>query len=96
MFDEMSKFFETLGVPGLFINSFIESFFLLPPPDFLLIAMSLTKPERALFYALVCSIASVLGGVVGYFIGKIGGRPVFNWFFRNKHRIFNTKGFWKK
>ena len=33
---------------------------------------------------MVCSIASILGGIVGYYIGLFGGRPVFNWFFR-KH-----------
>ena len=32
----------------------------------------------------ICSIASVLGGLIGYYIGLFGGRPVFNWFFR-KH-----------
>ncbi len=72
------------GSTGLAINSCIESFFLVPPPDFLLIAMDLAKPEKALYYALICTIASAIGGVIGYLIGLFGGRPVFNFLFRKK------------
>ncbi len=79
IFSGMSEYFTSLGTYGLALNSFIESFFLVPPPDFLLIALDLAKPEKALFYALICTIASALGGVVGYLIGKFGGRPVFIW-----------------
>jgi len=84
----LNDLFQTLGVQGLALNSFIESFFLVPPPDFLLITMDLAKPEKALFYALVCSVASILGGIVGYGIGYWGGRPVFNFLFRNKQQQF--------
>ena len=79
IFNTMGTYFQSLGTVGLALNSFIESFFLVPPPDFLLIAMDLAKPERALYYALICTIASAFGGVVGYWIGKFGGRPVFIW-----------------
>lgn len=79
IFSAMDTYFQSLGTLGLALNSFIESFFLVPPPDFLLIAMDLAKPERALYYALICTIASAFGGVVGYWIGKFGGRPVFIW-----------------
>ncbi len=67
------------SVISLFLNSFVESFFLLPPPDIILIAFNLAKPQYALFYALVCTIASVLGGAIGYLIGKYGGKPIFHW-----------------
>lgn len=79
IFSAMDTYFQSLGTLGLALNSFVESFFLVPPPDFLLIAMDLAKPQSALYYALVCTIASALGGVVGYLIGKFGGRPVFIW-----------------
>lgn len=82
IFIKMNDFFQAMGVQGLALNSFIESFFLVPPPDFLLIAMDLANPKRALFYALICTIASAFGGVIGYSIGYYGGRPAFNWFFR--------------
>ena len=77
----MSAYFEQFGVWGLFINSFVESFFLVPPPDFVLIALDLHMPERALYYAFVCTIASTLGGIFGYAIGKWIGRPAFDWIF---------------
>lgn len=82
IFVKMNDFFQAMGVQGLALNSFIESFFLVPPPDFLLIAMDLANPSKALFYALICTIASALGGGIGYGIGYWGGRPAFNWFFR--------------
>ena len=44
----MGQFFSQFGVWGLALNSFVESFFLVPPPDFLLIAMDLNEPNRAL------------------------------------------------
>lgn len=82
IFIKMNDYFQAMGVQGLALNSFIESFFLVPPPDFLLIAMDLANPAKALFYALICTIASAFGGAVGYGIGFWGGRPAFNWFFR--------------
>ncbi len=88
LFSQMNSYFQSLGIYGLALNSFVESFFLVPPPDFLLIAMDLAKPEKALWYATVCSFASILGGLVGYLIGLIGGRPVFNWFFRKNPEQF--------
>jgi len=88
IFSQMNTYFQSLGIYGLALNSFVESFFLVPPPDFLLIAMDLAKPEKALLYATVCSFASVLGGLIGYLIGLIGGRPVFNWFFRKNPEQF--------
>ena len=84
IFIQMNNWFQAMGVQGLAINSCVESFFLVPPPDFLLIAMDLAKPNMALYYALICTIASAVGGVIGYLIGKFGGRPVFKFFFRNK------------
>lgn len=54
---------------ALNLLSFSESSFFPIPPDPLLIAMSLAKPKRALWYALWCSVSSVLGGVLGYVIG---------------------------
>ena len=49
--------------------SFIESSFFPIPPDTMLIPMSLARPDKAWFYAHVCTLTSVAGGVLGYFIG---------------------------
>lgn len=51
--------------------SFAESSFFPIPPDVLLVPMALAKPKKAWFYATVCTIASVLGGVAGYAIGYL-------------------------
>jgi membrane protein YqaA with SNARE-associated domain len=51
--------------------SFAESSFFPIPPDVLLIPMVLARPERAWFYALVCTVASVAGGLLGYAIGAL-------------------------
>ncbi len=90
IFVSMNNFFQSMGVQGLAINSAVESFFLVPPPDFLLIAMDLAKPEKALYYASVCTIASIFGAAIGYFIGLFGGRPVFNFLFKNKQEKFEA------
>lgn len=55
--------------PALAGISFIESSFFPIPPDLMLIPMVQADPTKAWRYALVCSIASVLGGILGYFIG---------------------------
>jgi len=54
---------------ALFILAFSESSFFPIPPDILQIALSVSKPKKSFFYALVSSIGSVLGGIFGYFIG---------------------------
>ena len=78
----MNNFFLEMGIWGLILNSGIESFFILPPPDILLIAMDVAEPHKSLYFALICTLASAVGGGIGYGIGYWGGRPAFNWLFR--------------
>ena len=82
----ISNLFQSLGTTGLFINAVIES--CLPgfplPPDVLLIGMCLTMPVKALFYALICTAGSITGAMIAYALGRFGGRPLFNYLFRNK------------
>ena len=59
--------------------SFIESSFFPIPPDTMLIPMSLARPDRAWFYAHVCTLTSVAGGVLGYFIGAVLYDSVGGW-----------------
>ena len=49
--------------------AFAESSFFPVPPDVLQIALSISRPQRSFFYAFISSVASVLGGILGYFIG---------------------------
>jgi len=51
--------------------SFVESSFFPIPPDTMLIPMALARPDRAWFYATVCTLTSVAGGVLGYLIGAV-------------------------
>lgn len=57
------------GGPALFVMAFAESSFFPVPPDVLLAPLVLGSRRKWLRYALACSIASVLGGVLGYAIG---------------------------
>jgi membrane protein YqaA with SNARE-associated domain len=49
--------------------SFAESSFFPAPPDVMLIPMALARPDRAFFFATLCTVTSVAGGLLGYFIG---------------------------
>jgi membrane protein YqaA with SNARE-associated domain len=51
--------------------SFVESSFFPIPPDAMLIPMALARPEKAWFFATVCTLTSVAGGVLGYAIGAL-------------------------
>lgn len=53
----------------LAIVAFAESSFFPIPPDVLLVPMALARPERAYRLALICTIASVVGGMLGYLLG---------------------------
>jgi membrane protein YqaA with SNARE-associated domain len=53
----------------LAVVAFAESSFFPIPPDALLIPMALARPDRAWRFALVCTVASVVGGALGYLIG---------------------------
>ncbi len=59
--------------------SFAESSFFPIPPDVMLIPMSLARPKRAWFYATICTVTSVAGGVVGYLIGALLYDSVGQW-----------------
>jgi len=49
--------------------SFAESSFFPIPPDVMLVPMVLANRQRAWYLALLCTLASALGGLFGYFIG---------------------------
>lgn len=83
--------------------SFIESSVFPIPPDILLIPMILARPDRAFRIALVCTVASVLGGMLGYAIGawllEEVGKPVLAFYgkldqFATLAARFNDYGFW--
>ena len=61
--------------------SFAEASFFPIPPDVLLIPLCLGALKKALKFAMICSIASVLGGLAGYAIGFWGWESLDRYFF---------------
>lgn len=64
---------------ALFSLSFIESSFFPLPPDPLLLAMGAGKPEKAIYYAFLTTLGSVLGALLGYVIGMFLMDSVGTW-----------------
>jgi membrane protein YqaA with SNARE-associated domain len=69
--------------------AFIESSVFPIPPDVLMIPMILAAPRRAFLIATVATLASVLGGMFGYWIGATFydsiGRPVLEFYGKDAH-----------
>jgi membrane protein YqaA with SNARE-associated domain len=57
------------AIPAMGAVSFAESSFFPIPPDVMLVPMVLARRDQAYFIALVCTVTSVLGGMLGYAIG---------------------------
>jgi membrane protein YqaA with SNARE-associated domain len=89
------------GAYALFILAFAESSFFPIPPDPLLIALVLGSAAKAFKYAANCTIASVLGALLGYTIGHfLWWTPsneftgIANFFFQNIPG-FNVEAFYR-
>lgn len=83
--------------------AFIESSVFPIPPDVLMIAMIVARPSRAFVIAAVATLASVAGGVLGYWIGYAAfdalGRPVLEFYgkdayFADFQARYNEWGAW--
>lgn len=82
--------------------SFAESSFFPIPPDVMLAPMSLANPSRAWLFALITTVASVAGGVLGYFIGMFAFEMIEPWLSTTKYwdsyvlaqTWFEQYGFW--
>lgn len=70
---------------ALFILAFAESSFFPIPPDVLLIALCVALPSRSFWFALICSLGSVLGGMFGYLIGYGLYESVGKWIIATLH-----------
>ena len=82
LYDWVIHFADTkYGTTALFVLSFAESSFFPVPPDVLLGPLALGAPKKWLRFALACSIASVLGGILGYCIGMFLWQAIGPWVF---------------
>ena len=91
------------AMPALAAVSFIESSVFPIPPDVMLIPMVLANRQRAWLIALVCTLASVAGGLAGYAIGfflwEAVGQPIIELYgrldqFQDFQGMYNEAGAW--
>ena len=91
------------GGIALFILAFSESSFFPIPPDVLLIALCIGVSSKSFRYALICSIGSVLGGILGYWIGleffNLIGKPIIDFYgLMDKYllvqKLYDKNAFW--
>jgi len=72
------------GPWALFLIAVAESSFFPVPPDVLLIALAIGAPQRSFWFALICTAGSLVGAVIGYFIGleffELAGRPIIEFY----------------
>ena len=73
------------AIPALGVVSFLESSFFPIPPDVMLIPMVLANRKKAFTIALVCTVCSVLGGMLGYAIGYYFFETLGEWVVRTYH-----------
>lgn len=101
------KLLQLLQGPYAYITTvliaFTESFFFPIPPDVGILSILLAKPEKAMKLALHCTVASVLGGIVGYYLGMYmfdtWGQMIISTYglaekFESLRSDFHIYGFW--
>jgi membrane protein YqaA with SNARE-associated domain len=69
----------------LFFVALIEPCFFPLPPDTLLIPMAIARRDNAYWYSGICTLGSVLGGLIGYAIGALAMATVGHWIVDTYH-----------
>jgi len=91
------------GSLALILLAFAESSFFPVPPDVLLIALAISIPKKSFFYAFETTASSVVGGILGYYIGMalmdIIGWKIIDFYsarelFTELFKTFNEYNFW--
>jgi len=91
------------GLPALCLLSFCESSFFPIPPDVLLIALCMGATRKSFKFAFWCALFSVLGGILGYYIGyefyeALGRRIItalhYEDAFLTVERLYGDNAFW--
>jgi membrane protein YqaA with SNARE-associated domain len=94
--DRLSGWLVFMGIPGLFILSFVDSALapLAGGPDALVIVLAMKKPAMVLYIILAATLGSVTGCLVLYGIGKKGGKKALTRF--KPEMILRVEGYMKK
>lgn len=85
------------GTMALFLIALVESSVFPIPPDVLLLALCAGAPKKSLKFAAVCTVGSVLGGILGYAIGYFGYDTVGKWIidaYHGEHVIEKIQGWY--
>ena len=104
MYDWMMRMAGHRNAPhALFWVSFVESSVFPIPPDVMLVPMILANRAKAWFYASVCTVGSVIGGIAGYAIGYLLfdyiGEPILAMYgygekYKDAAKLFQDWGVW--
>ena len=79
---------------ALFLFAFAEASFFPIPPDVLLIAMGFSVPKKAFRFAIICTLGSLSGAVLGYCIGWFFsdlGHDMINFFDPSQHSVHKIR-----
>ncbi|RWU12259.1 DedA family protein [Pseudidiomarina gelatinasegens] len=77
LYDKVLSWSQHRRAPAILAGlSFSESVVFPIPPDVMLAPMAMTQPEKAWRFALITTLASVLGGIAGYWLGYFLFDPV--------------------
>ncbi|MEN6391926.1 MAG: VTT domain-containing protein [Syntrophomonas sp.] len=84
MLAQILEMLEAYGLWGMLILCFAEASFLPVPPELLYVPVCVTRPGKALLYALLATLATTGGAFFGYVLGKVFGHPLL-------HRLVSPK-----
>ena len=84
------------GPLALFVLAFWESSFFPVPPDGLMIALAVGNLPFALGFSGIATVGSLLGAMLGYWIGLKGGRPILNRLFAQEKILFVERQYQKR
>ncbi|KFZ29638.1 membrane protein [Pseudidiomarina atlantica] len=77
LYDRVLQWSQHRSAPSILAAlSFSESVIFPIPPDVMLAPMAMTQPQRAWFFAFITTVASVLGGIAGYWLGYFAFDPL--------------------